>query len=58
MLEALQGPLMMSPCADNPEYCEKCGMCEFRSVWKQADNILRDFFDSITLDALFSKGHA
>lgn len=58
VLEALQGPLMMSPCADNPEYCERCGMCEFRSVWKQADAILRDYFDSITLDALFSRSKA
>ncbi len=54
VLEALQGPLAMSPCTENPAYCEKCANCEYRVVWCQADSLLRDFFASITLDNLFA----
>ncbi len=53
VLEALQGPLMMSPCAENSSYCDKCTQCEFRGIWNQADSLLREYFGSITLDDLF-----
>ena len=53
VLEAIQGPLMMSPCVENHSYCEKYAQCKFRSIWKQADSLLREYFGSITLDDLF-----
>lgn len=58
VLEALQGPLMMSPCEDDPTYCEKCLQCVFRDVWKRADAMLRDYFSAITLDDLFATSSA
>ncbi len=53
VLEALQGPINMSPCAADSGYCERCGECEFRGVWKRADDLVKDYFDSITLESLF-----
>ena len=53
VLEAVQGPIHMSPCAVDPGFCERCGECEFRGVWKRADSILREYFDGITLENLF-----
>lgn len=53
VLEALQGPISMSPCSADSAYCARCTQCSFRGVWRQADAILRDYFGSITLEALF-----
>lgn len=54
VLEALQGPMNMSPCSADARYCERCGECEFHRVWKSADALLQDYFASITLESLFS----
>lgn len=54
VLEALQGPLCMSPCSADSLYCGRCRECEFRRVWKGADKLLREYFSGITLDALFA----
>ena len=54
-IDGIQNDYLKEVATRYPDRFFVCGMCEFRSVWKQADNILRDFFDSITLDALFSK---
>lgn len=53
VLEALQGPINMSPCSADSDFCDRCGECEFRGVWKKADDLVKDYFASITLDALF-----
>lgn len=52
VLEALQGPINMSPCAADSSYCEHCGECEFRGVWKRADDLVKEYFASITIEAL------
>ncbi len=54
VLVALQGPMNMSPCSADPEYCERCGGCEYHSIWKHADRLMQDYFESITLEKLFS----
>lgn len=53
VLEALQGPMCMSPCASDTMYCGRCSECEFRRVWRGADNLLREYFSGITLEKLF-----
>lgn len=55
VLEALQGPINMSPCSADPGYCAKCGECQFRAVWLRADALMHDYFASITLESLFEK---
>lgn len=53
VLEALQGPINMSPCSSDSGFCGRCSECEFRGVWKKADDLMRGYFGSITLDELF-----
>ena len=53
VLTALQGPVSMSPCSADPEYCERCGGCEFHGIWKNADALVQNYFKSITLQKLF-----
>ncbi len=55
VLEALQGPISMSPCSADSGYCDRCGVCEYRGVWKKADSLVRDYFASITLEDLFER---
>lgn len=54
VLEAVQGPVNMSPCSADPSYCEKCGGCEYHVIWKRADRMMQDYFESVTLEKLFS----
>lgn len=53
VLEALQGPMIMSPCCGDSCYCEKHSGCEFHRVWKGADKLMHEYFSSITLESLF-----
>ena len=54
VLTALRGPMNMSPCSADSEYCERCGGCEYHGIWKHADRLMQDYFESITLEKLFS----
>lgn len=54
VLEALQGPVNMSPCSADPSYCARCGECAYHGIWKKADRLLQDYFESITLEKLFA----
>lgn len=55
VLEALQGPISVSPCAADPDFCEKSPQCEYNRVWLHADDLLRSYFASVTLEDLFSE---
>ncbi len=56
ILESVQGPLTVSTCVLDPEYCKKSINCAFNKVWQGADKILRDYLSSITLKDLFEQG--
>lgn len=56
VLEAIQGPVSVSLCSLEPEYCEKQPECAYNKVWQGADRLLNGYFASITLEDLFSQG--
>ncbi len=56
VLEAVQGPITVSLCSADPEYCDKQPECAYNRVWLGADKILQDYFESIILDDLFQQG--
>lgn len=56
VLEAIQGPVSISLCAIDPEYCEKQEGCAYNKVWQGADRLLNAYFASITLEDLFEQG--
>ena len=56
VLEAIQGPVSVSLCAIDPDYCEKHADCAYNKVWHGADRLLNDHFSQITLRDLFERG--
>lgn len=56
VLEAVQGPVSVSLCAVDSEYCKRRGGCSYNKLWMGADNLLNAYFDSITLKDLMEQG--
>ena len=56
VLEAIQGPVSISLCAMDPDYCLKQPECAYNKVWQGADRLLNGYFASITLRDLFEQG--
>lgn len=56
VLEAIQGPVSVSLCVLDPEYCEKQKSCAYNKLWQGADRLLNDYFGSITLKDLIELG--
>lgn len=53
VLEAVEGPLSLSPCSQDARFCERSASCAYRRVWCGADRLLADYFGKITLADLF-----
>lgn len=56
VLEAIQGPVSISLCVMDPEYCEKQGDCAYNKLWQGADRLLNEYFGAITLKDLIEQG--
>lgn len=56
VLEAVQGPVAVASCSNEPALCEKSACCEYNRVWTEADQLLRDHFASYTLSELLEDG--
>lgn len=56
VLEAVQGPISMAVCSNDPDYCEKSGGCAFHKAWSGADKLMQEYFSNITLDDMFKMG--
>jgi len=52
ILHALEGSCCLVDCVDDPDYCDRIPICATFEVWKNASNLLIDYFDSITLQDL------
>lgn len=56
VLEAIQGPVSISLCVMDPEYCDKHDNCAYNKLWQGADKLLNDYFGAITLQDLIEQG--
>jgi len=52
ILHALEGACCLVDCVDDPDYCDRIPICATFEVWKEASRLLKDYFDSITLQDL------
>ncbi len=52
ILHALEGSCCLVDCIEDPDYCDRIPICASFEVWKEASRLLRDYFDSITLQDL------
>jgi len=52
ILQALEGTCCLVECVEDEEYCERMSECATHEVWEHASNMLKDYFESITLQDL------
>jgi Rrf2 family protein len=52
ILLALEGECYLVDCLDDPDYCDRIPICPTFEVWKEASDLLRSYFDSLTLQDL------
>lgn len=55
ILEAVQGPIALTDCSDNPELCLYAPFCETRMLWVIAGHKLKETFGQYTLADLIKK---
>ncbi len=49
ILHALEGTCCLVECIEDPDFCEKIEVCPTFEIWKGATEILKGYFDGITL---------
>jgi Rrf2 family protein len=52
ILHALEGSCCLVDCVEDPDYCDRIPICASFEIWKEASKLLRDYFESITLQNL------
>jgi Rrf2 family protein len=55
IIEALEGPIALVDCIDDLEYCDLLPRCVTYEIWKEANNLLRDYFSKTTLQNLVER---
>ena len=55
IIEALEGPIALVDCVDDFDYCDRMPRCATHEVWKEANNLLRDYFSKTTLQDLVKR---
>ncbi|HPW18198.1 MAG TPA: Rrf2 family transcriptional regulator [Candidatus Aminicenantes bacterium] len=49
ILRAVEGNCCLVECLEDGSYCEFVGTCPTFDIWKGASDLLRDYFESLTL---------
>jgi Rrf2 family protein len=49
ILHALEGSCCLVECIEDPEFCDRMETCPTYDVWKGASEILKNYFNAITL---------
>jgi len=52
ILHALEGSCCLVDCVEDPDYCDRIPICASYDIWEKASNLLKNYFDSITLQDL------
>lgn len=52
ILQALEGSCCLVDCVEDRDYCHLIPICATYEIWKEASSLLKDYFDSITLQNL------
>jgi len=55
IIEALEGPIALVDCVDDLDQCDRMPSCATYEVWKEATNLLRDYFSNTTLQDLVDR---
>ena len=49
VIQALEGPVTLVECVDDPDYCTRTGNCVAHSVWEEVSLAIRSALQKITL---------
>jgi Rrf2 family protein len=49
ILHALEGSCCLVECLEDPEFCDRIESCPTYDIWKGASEILKNYFNAITL---------
>jgi Rrf2 family protein len=52
IIEVLEGSCSLVDCVEDPDSCERITECATHEVWKEASNLLKNYFESNTLQDL------
>lgn len=52
IIEVLEGSCALVDCVEDPDSCERATECATHEVWKEASNLLKNYFESKTLQDL------
>lgn len=52
ILFALEGTCCLVDCAEDDDFCDRIFFCATHDIWKEASLMLKDYFESITLENL------
>ncbi|MCJ7665661.1 MAG: RrF2 family transcriptional regulator [Actinobacteria bacterium] len=55
IISALEGPLSLVECINDPKVCEKTDFCVTRDLWNNLGEKIDDFLETITLQHLVDK---
>jgi Rrf2 family protein len=52
ILDSLEGTMCLVECVEDDNYCNRTAVCATHNVWKEASLMLKDYFESLTLQDL------
>lgn len=55
VIRVLEGSLAFVECVDDPSYCDRFDDCVTRYIWEQAEQVLTQTFDGITIASLVER---
>jgi Rrf2 family protein len=52
VLHALEGSCCLVECVEDSDFCNRMPICTTYEIWKEASNLLKNYFESITIQDL------
>jgi Rrf2 family protein len=54
LIEVVQGPVNVSICTSDKDWCSRSRNCKFHRVWDGANSLLKDYLSSVSIKELLS----
>lgn len=58
VIEAVDGPISVASCTNDTTPCDKQDCCSYNKLWRGANQLLREYFSSITLAEILEQGES
>jgi Rrf2 family protein len=55
ILHALEGTCCLVECVEDDDYCTRAGICATHDVWVEASDLLKAYFDNLSLQDLVER---